>query len=143
MEVITIKSAKQHKYFLTEKDSDKFLKAGSNISIAAFQDITQLSFKMEMSLEEILNLVKEFSKPDIILIEGYKTFNFDKIVIWTKELAAEAESFNFEGTKYLFCEQENYKKNQREINVLKEEHSFLLETNMDQLITKIIEEYAN
>jgi len=140
--VVTIKSAKQHKYNFTKKDSDQFLKVGSEISIAVFQDSTQLTFNKEMPLEEILKLVIEFSKPNIVLIEGYKTFNFDKVVIWTKELAEEADSFNFNGIKYLFCEQENYKKNQHQISMLKKKHSFLLETNLDRLKKKIVEEYC-
>lgn len=62
-------------------DSMKFFHAGAKLSIAVDNETIQLHKKLEnMSLNKIITWIKIFD-PDLLLIEGYKQEDFEKIVI--------------------------------------------------------------
>ena len=141
--VTSIKSAKAHDYIISDKDSDIFLKSGSSLSVVSFQSTTQFTSKEEIDLSRIIEISSTISKPSVIIIEGYKKLNYSKVLIWNSETLSNISEFNLEGLKYVYCPQENFIENEENIKRLRKKIDFHLETNIDNLISKIIEDMFN
>lgn len=138
--ITSIKSAKSHDYIFSDKDSDLFLKSGSNLSVVSFRNTTQFISKEEMDLSKIIEISSTINNPSVIIIEGYKKLNYPKVLVWTSETLSEISEFNLEGIKYVYCPQEKFIENEEIIKKLKEKTNFHLEVIMDNLISKIIED---
>ncbi len=138
--VTSIKSAKSHDYMFSDKDSDLFLKSGSNLSVVSFRNTTQFTLREEMDLSKIIEISSTINKPSVIIIEGYKKLNYTKVLVWTSETLSNISEFNLEGIKYVYCPQEKFIENEENIKKLMKEINFHLETNIEDLISKIIED---
>lgn len=141
VEILTLKSARQHEYIFSDKDSDTFSQKGSTISVVAFKNITQVSMKNEIDVMNVINTLVDSFKIDLILIEGFRKENFAKIVIWTNEIVEELDIFNFEGIEYLLCSHENLSKHKIAINKINERYNFHIMDEKEVLIDKIIQDY--
>ncbi|MFW9852999.1 MAG: molybdopterin-guanine dinucleotide biosynthesis protein B [Candidatus Thorarchaeota archaeon] len=141
--VTSIKSAKTHNYIISDKDSDTFLKSGSSLSVVSFRNTTQFTSKEEIDLSRIIEISLTISKSSVIIIEGYKKLNYSKVLIWNSETLSNISEFNLEGIKYVYCPQENFIENEENIKRLRKKIDFHLETNIDNLISKIIEDMFN
>jgi len=141
VKILTLKSARQHEYNLSNKDSDIFSQKGSSISVVAFKNITQVSMKKEIEVMNVVDYLTASLKIDLILIEGFKEENFVKVVIWSNEIVKEIDTFNFEGIKYLLCSQENLSKYKDTINKINERYNFHIIEEEEDLLDRIIQDY--
>ena len=141
--IISIKSSRSHDYIFSDKDSDIFLKSGSDLSVVSFRNTTQFTSKEELDLSKIIDISSTIYKPSVIIIEGYKKYNYSKLLVWTSETLSNILEFNLEGIKYVYCPQENFIENEEDIKKLRKKINFHLETNIDTLLTKIVEDMFN
>jgi molybdopterin-guanine dinucleotide biosynthesis protein B len=81
LSVATVKSARGHTISSSDKDSDKFITQGAISSTISFSNITQITTNKKTPLLEILRNIQSLSEPDIILVEGYKNEEYDKILV--------------------------------------------------------------
>ena len=141
VEILTLKSARQHEYALSDKDSELFVHKGSLISFVIFKNITQIILN---KTEDLINLVEKLIKLfkiDLVLVEGFKELNFPKIILWSEEISKNLNSFNFEGINYLFCTKEDLDQYNSAINKINELYSFNIITEEEDLIEQIIQDY--
>ena len=136
----SIKSAKSHDYATSDKDSNLFLKSGSNFSVVSFRNATQFTLKEEIELSKIIEISSTINNPSVIIIEGYKKLNYPKVLVWTSETLSKITEFNLEGLEYVYCPQEKFIENEEKIQKLKKKINFHLDNNMYNLISKIIED---
>ena len=139
--ILTLKSARQHEYTYSEKDSDVFSKKGSIISVVAFKNTTQIFIKKEIEVKEIIEHLADSFKIDLVLLEGFKEANFPKIVFLTKEVVEGIDTFNFEGIRYLLCSQVNLEMHKDAINKINDRYNFQIIEKEDDLIDRIIQDY--
>jgi molybdopterin-guanine dinucleotide biosynthesis protein MobB len=138
--IISVKSAKSYDYIFSDKDSDIFLKSGSDLSVVSFRNTTQFISKEEMDVSRIIDISSTIYRQSVIIIEGYKKLNYSKVLVWTSDTLSNISEFNLEGIKYVYCPQENFIENEEDIKKLREKINFHLETNIDNLISKILED---
>ncbi|NPD87457.1 MAG: molybdopterin-guanine dinucleotide biosynthesis protein B [Asgard group archaeon] len=139
--ILSLKSARQHEYAFSDKDSDVFSQKGSVISVVAFKNTTQIFLEKEKEIMDIIDNLADSFKIDLVLIEGFKEENFPKIIIWTNDIVEELDSFNFEGIKYLLCSHENLSKHKIIIKKIYERYNFQIIEEKEVLINKIIQDY--
>ncbi|MCG3225431.1 MAG: molybdopterin-guanine dinucleotide biosynthesis protein B [Candidatus Heimdallarchaeota archaeon] len=139
--ILSLKSARQHEYTFSDKDSDVFSQKGSAISVVAFKNTIQIFMKKEREIMDVIDHLTNSFKIDLILIEGFKEENFTKIVIWTNEMVEEIDTFNFEGIKYLLCSHEYLNKHKNAINKINERYNFHIIEEKEDLIDRIIQDY--
>ncbi|MHA1953615.1 MAG: molybdopterin-guanine dinucleotide biosynthesis protein B [Candidatus Heimdallarchaeaceae archaeon] len=139
--ILTLKSARQHEYTFSDKDSDVFSQKGSAISVVAFKNTTQIFMGKEKNVVNIIEHLADSFKINLVLIEGFKEEKFAKIVIWTNEMVEEIDTFNFEGIKYLLCSHENLSKHKNAINKINERYNFHIIEEKEELIDRIIQDF--
>lgn len=141
VKILTLKSARQHKYDFSKKDSDVFSQKGSSLSVVAFKNITQVSIGEDIDIMEFTKNLADSFNVDLVLIEGFKEEKFTKLVIWSEEILEKIKTFNFEGIKYLLCSQENLRKYRDDINKINDRYNFNIIEELEVLIDKIIQDY--
>ena len=141
IKILTLKSAREHQYIFSEKDSDVFSQKGSTISIVAFKNIAQISIKKEIDVMNIIKNLAEIYQIDLILIEGFRELDLPKVIILTKNIIEEIDKINFEGIKYLFCPEEICIEYKEHINKIKNLYTCHIEEKHDSLINRIILDY--
>lgn len=95
--VCVIKSAKNHKFYYSNKDSDLFLKHGAEMSVVAFKDAIQLTIPKVLELKDLIEITQNIGKTDLIIIEGFKKMPYPKVLIWSEEVKKDIDKFNLEG----------------------------------------------
>lgn len=141
LRILTLKSARQHDYVFSKKDSDIFSQKGSSVSIVAFKSLTQVSIREDENVFKTVGILVDSFKIDIIIIEGFKEENYSKIIIWDDEIAKVSDSFNFEGMKYLLCSKEDLLNYKEYINKINNHYNFYVAEESEDLIDKIIRDY--
>ena len=141
LRVLTLKSARQHEYVFSKKDSDILLQKGASVSVVEFKNISQVSIREHKDVLETVKILIDSFKIDFIIIEGFKEEKFSKIVIWDDEVAKKSDSFNFEGIKYLLCSKEDRINYKEDINKINNHYNFYVADESDDLIDKIIRDY--
>ncbi len=137
----TIKSAKTHTYNLTNKDSDVFIKAGSNLSAVVFEDFTQITLKEQVSLNKIIEEFQTNFKLDFILIEGFKKEKYPKLLIWEKDIVE--ESIDFDTIKFLYSNFKDYDDNKQVIDEFVERSNILFSTDANETIQNVLKYFIS
>ncbi|MHA1668556.1 MAG: molybdopterin-guanine dinucleotide biosynthesis protein B [Candidatus Heimdallarchaeaceae archaeon] len=138
--ISVIKSARLHQYDFTRKDSDVFMLSGADISTVIFEDITQISLGRQLNLEKLIDILTKITVLDLILIEGFKDYSFDKILFLSMNEDEWESLLKLQNIKYIYIPKEIGFKGFR-----KQEDTFKLRkdlffTDMDALVEKILKE---
>ncbi|MHA1405862.1 MAG: molybdopterin-guanine dinucleotide biosynthesis protein B [Candidatus Heimdallarchaeaceae archaeon] len=136
--ISVIKSARLHPYDFTRKDSDVFMLSGADISSVIFEDITQISLGRQLNLEKLIDILTKISVLDLILIEGFKDYSFDKVLFLSINEDEWESLLKLQNIKYIYMPKEIEFKGFR-----KQEDTFkhledLIFTDMDTLVEKIL-----
>ncbi|OLS32845.1 MAG: Molybdopterin-guanine dinucleotide biosynthesis adapter protein [Candidatus Heimdallarchaeota archaeon AB_125] len=137
----TIKSARTHTYHLTNKDSDEFIKAGSNFSAVMFENITQITLKEQVSLNRLIKEFSNNSELDLILIEGFKKEKYPKLLIWTKGIFE--EPIDFSTTRFLYSNFKDYDDNKQAIDEFVERNDILFSNDIKETIQNILKYFIS
>ena len=132
LKVSILKSAKNHQYTYSKKDSDIFLENGAKISTVVFQNAIQITTNNEMSVERLIEIVQLLQPSDLILLEGFKNEGYTKILIWTEETKNNLEAFNFSGLCYVLNTTE------AEVPQLTSEQHYKVFQSQDELVHHLI-----
>ncbi len=85
--IATIKNIPKRFSIDTEgKDTWKHGQAGASVVVASSPDETAFIFKKGMGLKEIVDILNEIARPDLILVEGRKMERIPKISVGDIEL---------------------------------------------------------
>ena len=139
--ILTIKSARNHKYKLSKKDTDVFLESGTDLSVAIFENATQMTSNSQIDLNEIVEYSTNFVKPDIIILEGFKEKGYPKVVFWTKEFTDSFKDINAKEILYVYCSERNYREFEGKINEFVEKTNAFLENDINKLVERIVEDF--
>ncbi|MHA1685988.1 MAG: molybdopterin-guanine dinucleotide biosynthesis protein B [Candidatus Heimdallarchaeaceae archaeon] len=134
LKVNVIKSAKNHQYIYSGKDSDVFLKNGAKISTVVFQNAIQITTESEVSVKRLIEIAQLLQPSDLILLEGFKSENYPKILIWTEETKNNLELFNFAGLLYVLNTTE------AEVPQLTSEQHYKIFQSQDELVHHLIKQ---
>ena len=141
LKVLTIKSARNHKYSLSKKDTDIFIESGSDLSVAVFENVTQITYNSQLDVSEIIEYSTNLIKPDIILIEGFKEKKYPKVLFWTKEFADSLKIIETRDILYVYSSDKNYKEFERRITEFVDKTNAFLENDIYKLIKRIVEDF--
>ena len=139
--IVTIKSARHHKYKLSEKDTDVFLKSGSDLSVAIFEDATQIISNCQKELDEILEYSNQTIEPDIIILEGFKGKEYPKVVFWTKEFDDFAKKISLKEVLYVYVNSDDYNEFEEKIEDFVNKNTAILENDINKLVERVIEDF--
>ena len=139
--VVTIKSARHHKYGLTEKDTDIFLESGSDFSVAIFENATQITSNNQMDLEEILEHLEKSVETDLIILEGFKEKNYPKILFWTKKFDESSKEISPKEIHYVYANDKEYQKYEEKILDFVSKNKAFLENDINKLVKMIVKDF--
>ncbi|MHA1866130.1 MAG: molybdopterin-guanine dinucleotide biosynthesis protein B [Candidatus Heimdallarchaeaceae archaeon] len=137
IKVSTIKSAPTHKIEDHGKDSDKNFFSGGVSTAVLFSNGTQITFS-ELSLEQTIGLINEYTNSDLIIIEGFKKLDFPKIIVWTKNI--DLSLFNLDNLIGVYCPSNIYKENEKDVKLFVKKYNFNLFKSDEQIIELLLEE---
>ena len=141
IKIISIKSARNHKYDLSKKDSDIFLESGSDFSVVVFKNSTQITSSKPIDLAEIIEQSKLIIKPDLILIEGFKEEKYPKILLWSREFAEHSEMIDYSDLLYVYVSIEDYQEYYKKITEFMEKTDAILENDINKLVKRIVKDF--
>ncbi len=139
LSVAIVKSARGHNINSSDKDSDKFLAQGVISSTVSFSNITQITLNKKTPLFELLRNIQSLSKPDIILVEGYKNEKYDKILVWSEDLKDKIDLFNLTNLKLIYCQKGKYSTHSDELVKLEKSLSTAVLYDPGDIYSYIIE----
>jgi molybdopterin-guanine dinucleotide biosynthesis protein B len=137
----SIKSARTHTYNLTDKDSDIFLKAGSNISAVVFENKTQIMINEQVSLDKLIEEFTSRTNSDFIIVEGFKKENYPKLLIWTE--GSFDETIDFSTIKFLYINSKDYDDNRQIIDEFVNKYNILFSTDINEAIQNILKYFIS
>ncbi|MHA1201917.1 MAG: molybdopterin-guanine dinucleotide biosynthesis protein B [Candidatus Heimdallarchaeaceae archaeon] len=108
LSVATVKSARDYSSVSSDKDSDKFLTQGAISSTISFSNVTQITTTKTTSLSELIEGIQSLSEPDIILVEGFKREDYDKIIVWSENFPENIDLFNLTNLMLVYCQKDKY-----------------------------------
>ena len=139
LSVAIVKSARGHNISSSDKDSDKFLAKGVISSTVSFSNITQITLNEKTPLFELLRNIQSLSKPDIILVEGFKNEEYDKILVWSEDLKDKIDLFNLTNLKLIYCLKSKYSDYSEELAELEKSLSTVVLYDLSDIYSYIIE----
>ena len=137
--VFTIKSARNHPYESSFKDSDKFLRSGAHMSAVVFNDVTQISINYPLSVDMLIDFSKDKKNIDLIILEGFKDLLFPKILIFDKDIPNESE-LDYSTIRYLYNPRSLILKENSTLWNLLKNGKIILVNNVEELIHNILPE---
>lgn len=137
----TIKSSRQHSYSFSKKDSDEFLRAGSNLSIVVLDNTTQITINEQIKLERLITEISNISDSDFIIIEGFKDEKYPKLLIWAEKILN--ESIDFTTIKFLYCNSNDYECNKLVIDEFVSKYNILFSTEVNKTLQNILEYFVS
>lgn len=137
----TIKSSRKHSYSFSKKDSDEFLKAGSNLSVVVLDNTTQITINEQIKLQQLITEISSISDPDFLIIEGFKDEKYPKLVIWAEKILDEA--IDFTTIKFLYCNSNDYESNKLVIDEFVSKYDIHFNTELNETIQNILEYFIS
>ncbi|MCE7747738.1 MAG: molybdopterin-guanine dinucleotide biosynthesis protein B [Candidatus Heimdallarchaeota archaeon] len=137
----TIKSSRKHSYSFSKKDSDEFLRSGSNLSVVVFDNTTQITINEQINLERLITEISNISDPDFLIIEGFKDEKYPKLLIWTEKILDEA--IDFTTIKFLYCDSNDYESNKLVIDEFVSKYDVLFNTEVNETLQNILEYFIS
>lgn len=138
LSVATIKSARGHTISSSDKDSDKFLTQGAISSTVSFSNITQITTNKKTPLFELLKNIQSLSDPDIILVEGYKDEEYDKILVWSEDFKENITLFNLANLKLIYCQKDKYNNHSEDLKKLEKNLSTVVLFDTDDIYSYFV-----
>jgi len=137
----TIKSSRKHSYSFSKKDSDEFLRSGSNLSVVVLDNTTQITINEQINLERLITEISNISDPDFLIIEGFKDEKYPKLLIWTEKILDEA--IDFTTIKFLYCDSNDYESNKLVIDEFVSKYDVLFSTKVNETLQNILEYFVS
>jgi len=137
----TIKSSRKHSYSFSKKDSDEFLKAGSNLSIVVLDNTTQITINEQIKLQQLITEISNICNPDFLIIEGFKDEKYPKLVIWAEKILDEA--IDFTSIKFLYCNTNDYESNKLVIDEFVSKYDIRFSTELNKTLQNILEYFIS
>lgn len=137
----TIKSSRKHSYSFSSKDSDEFLKAGSNISTVVLDNTTQITINEQIKLQQLITEISNICNPDFLIIEGFKDEKYPKLVIWAEKILNEA--IDFTTIKFLYCNSNDYESNKLVIDEFVSKYDIRFSTELNKTLQNILEYFIS
>jgi len=137
----TIKSSRKHSFSFSKKDSDEFLKAGTNLSAVVLDNTTQITINEQIELERLINEISNISDPDFLIIEGFKDKKYPKLLIWGEKILD--ESIDFTTIKFLYCNSNDYESNKLVIDEFVSKYNIHFSTEIDRTLQNILEYFVS